>query len=205
MEYDNLKPVKVTGNEKQKRLTVPKSYQNYIKVNDTVVILKYEDYKQISIKENGKLKEENKKLRQQVKDLENELITVSNKVNSANNILLGRLFGNLEQLQEEKSKLLENNLLLTKDTVNAIEKDLNKQYMNQLNNIENKYKNLSIWNRIKNNINFIDFKPIPVDTEKYISDLGTKMEKQSNNLLNINMEDLNNEFNKLPNVIDVKK
>lgn len=199
----DLKPITVKGNEKQRRLTVTKEYKDYIKLNDKVVILKYEDYKNLDTSnlnnlknKNNELEEKNKQLNKTIKHYEELLKEQSEEIEDLKNNnksdidylkILYRLLGNLELLDTEKEKLTDNNKLLAKNII----KDIITDYNEQLNN-------LSFLSRLKGDFN------LNIDPEEYNKLIDKKFNETNKNYFNINYKNILEEVKPKIKIIDTE-
>lgn len=199
----DLKPIIVKGNEKQRRLTVTKEYKDYIKLNDKVIILKYEDYKNldtsnlINLKNKiTELEEKNKQLNNTIKHYEELLKEQSEEIqnlksNNKSDIdylkILYRLLGNLELLDTEKEKLTDNNKLLAKNIIKDIITDYNKQL-----------NNLSFLSRLKGDFN------LNINPDEYNKLIDKEFNETNKNYFNINYKNILEEVKPKIQIIDTE-
>lgn len=203
MNMKDLKPIIVKGNEKQRRLTVTKEYKDYIKLNDKVIILKYEDYKNLDTSNLDNLKnkiteleEKNKQLNNTIKHYEELLKEQSEEIqdlksNNKSDIdylkILYRLLGNLELLDTEKEKLTDNNKLLAKNIIKDIITDYNKQL-----------NNLSFLSRLKGDFN------LNINPDEYNKLIDKEFNETNKNYFNINYKNILEEVKPKIQIIDTE-
>lgn len=197
------KSLKVTGNERQKRLTIPNSYN--IPIGSEVVVLLLEDLKDINLDGMEEKDQEINKLLEKVETLEAanlELIkTMEDKdkyINQlekdnknlehykANDVNLGFLAGRIEALVNERNGLINTSRLIASNLIKNMEKEFNDQVESQ-----------GFLDRIRG-------RDIEINTAAYDDQLNKELDKAKETFINIDLMEIKQLSQEPRNVIDVE-
>lgn len=196
-------PLKVTGNEKQKRLTIPNSFN--INPGQEVIVLVKEDLKNINLsgmedkeKEINILSDKletleaaNQELNKAIEDKDKYINQLEKEIKSlehykANDVNLGFLAGRVEALVNERNSLLNTSRLIASNLIKDMEKDYTSQIESQ---------------------GFIDrmlHKEIAINMAAYDDQLNKELDKAKETFINIDLTEIKQLSQEAKEVIDIE-
>ena len=187
------KSLKVTGNERQKRLTIPNSYN--IPIGSEVVVLLLEDLKDINLDGMEEKDQEINKLLEKVETLEAanlELIkTMEDKDKYINqlekdNKNLEHYKARIEALVNERNGLINTSRLIASNLIKDMEKEFNDQVESQ-----------GFLDRIRG-------RDIEINTAAYDDQLNKELDKAKETFINIDLMEIKQLSQEPRDVIDVE-
>lgn len=196
-------PLKVTGNEKQKRLTIPNSFN--INPGTEVIVLVKEDLKNINVSGMEDKEEEinilsekletleaaNQELNKAIEDKDKYINQLEKEIKNlehykANDVNLGFLAGRVEALVNERNSLINTSRLIASNLIKDIEKDYTNQVESQ---------------------GFLDrlfHKDIDFNLAAYDDQLNKELDKAKETLINIDLTEIKQLSQEAKEVIDIE-